>query len=124
MISYNNLIWNVRGLNSLARRTVIRGVVQLYHPAVVCFQESKVANVDQALVFDCCGPAYTPAAGTRGGSLLAWSRGTLMLSMSCNQPSDVRFNLVVVYGPQTVPKKLQFLEDLKLHCPTVSPPWC
>ncbi|KAM0905184.1 hypothetical protein ACQ4PT_017550 [Festuca glaucescens] len=33
----------------------------------------------------------------------------------------VQFNLLSVYGPQLVPDKLQFLEDLRQHCPSSSP---
>jgi exonuclease III len=137
MISYNILVRNVRGLNSPARPTVIRGVVQLYRPVVVCFQESKVAIVDQALVRECCGPSFTvfwylPVVGTRGGILLAWNpeaidvgqptiSPTFLAASCCWRTSEVRFNLAVVYGPQMVPEKLQFLEDLKPHCPTDNP---
>jgi exonuclease III len=122
MPSYNILVWNMRGLNSPARRTVIRGVVHLYRPAVVCFQESKVAVVDQAIVRECCGPLYSefwysPAAGTRGGILLAWNPDDVdvrqptvsqayLAASCCWRTSEERFNLVAVYGPQTVPEKL------------------
>jgi exonuclease III len=78
MISQNILVWNVRGLNSPARRAVVKGVVYLYRPAIVCFQESKLAAVDLAIINDCCGPTlseflFSPAMGTRGGIILAWN---------------------------------------------------
>ncbi|KAM0905185.1 hypothetical protein ACQ4PT_017550 [Festuca glaucescens] len=97
----------------------------------------KVAFVDQGFISECCGPAYTeflfsPAAGTRGGIIVAWNPDLLDISLptirasfiaaSCRwRAMGVQFNLLSVYGPQLVPDKLQFLEDLRQHCPSSSP---
>ena len=38
------LVWNARGLNSRARRSVVRDIVVQQRASVVCLQESKVEN--------------------------------------------------------------------------------
>jgi exonuclease III len=40
------LNWNVRGLNNLVRRRVVKNLVIETRPSIVCIQESKLANVD------------------------------------------------------------------------------
>jgi exonuclease III len=39
------LIWNVRGLNSLARQDSVRTLVTSAHVDVVCLQETKFVTV-------------------------------------------------------------------------------
>jgi exonuclease III len=42
MSSGNIVIWNVCGLNSRARRNVVRELVASEHPSIVCLQETKL----------------------------------------------------------------------------------
>jgi exonuclease III len=71
------LIWNARGLNSKARRDVVRYVILSSQAEIVCIQETKVANMNQPLFLSVFGSAFDkfvdlPAQGTRGGVLIAW----------------------------------------------------
>jgi len=46
------LFWNARGLNSRARRSVVRNIVQQQQASIVCLQESKIANFSVSLNID------------------------------------------------------------------------
>lgn len=79
------LVWNVRGLNTPARRSTIAQVVMAANPCVVCFQETKMETVTLDIVKHCLGNKfehffYLPAVGTRGGILLAWDASVVALS--------------------------------------------
>jgi exonuclease III len=43
----NNLIWNVRGLNSLAQQDMVRTLVEATQADIVCIQETKITNMPQ-----------------------------------------------------------------------------
>lgn len=85
--------WNVRGLNSPAKRKALRDFVDSSRPAILCIQESKLDVVDQFIILQCCGPAYDgfaylPAVGTRGGIILAWDSSVVGIS---NYVCDTNF---------------------------------
>ena len=42
---YKVLVWNVRGLNSPARRSAVYQVVDMIRPGIVCLQEKKVEHL-------------------------------------------------------------------------------
>jgi exonuclease III len=70
------LVWNVRGLNSLARCDLIFQVIALSRASVVCFQETKLQVVSRATVDRCLGREFGDflflhVDGTRGGIHLA-----------------------------------------------------
>lgn len=130
MISSNILVWNVRGLNNPARRGVVRRVVLLHNPAIICLQESKLSVVDRPTISQIYGPRCTeflfqPAIGTRGGIIIAWDPEVVDVALidcqksfvavdCCWRLTDSRFRLVTVYGPQSDADKLIFLDDLRL----------
>jgi exonuclease III len=71
------IVWNVRGLNSRARRIAIRSLVDIAGASIVCFQETKMELICTRTILEMLGPdfdeyVYLPAIGTRGGILLAW----------------------------------------------------
>ena len=71
------LNWNVRGLNTKARRQVVRDLVTEHNCSIVCLQETKMQNLDATIVLEALGPkfansfTYLPVQETRGGVLLA-----------------------------------------------------
>lgn len=77
------LVWNVRGLNSRARRSAVDELVANHLVSVVCLQESKlsvVTNLDVAT----CGSSFSnfvfvPAQGAAGGLVTAWQDANLIL---------------------------------------------
>jgi exonuclease III len=69
------LIWNVWGLNQKSRRDAVRCMVDSPRPDV-CLQETKKAPISRWMVMSTLGAdfdefTFLPAAGTRGGILLA-----------------------------------------------------
>lgn len=82
---FKTLVWNVRGLNSPARRNAILQVIMAAQPSVVCFQETKMDLVTLEVVRHCHGTQfeqffYLPVVGTRGGILLAWDASVVQVS--------------------------------------------
>ena len=79
-MSYNAMemvCWNVRGLNSPAKRKALREFVDSIHTAIMCILETKLEVVDQFVIMQRLGPAYDgffylPATNTRGGIFVAW----------------------------------------------------
>ena len=72
------LVWNARGLNSRARRSVVRDTVAQQRASIVCVQESKVANFGETLCHEITGIdfdyVYLPATGVAGGAVVYWRR--------------------------------------------------
>ena len=70
--------WNVRGLNSAAKREAIREVAAAHRLAILCVQETKIETWDQTLVRDVGGSwlgdcVVLPAIATRGGVAIFWN---------------------------------------------------
>ena len=60
-MSYNALelvCWNIRGLNSPAKRKALREFVASIRTAIICILETKLEVVDQFVIMQCMGPAY------------------------------------------------------------------
>ena len=71
------LVWNVRGLNSHARQSVLCQFVQDHLISIVCIQETKVQLVSSQLIVDACGSHFSdfisiPSVGLSGGLIIAW----------------------------------------------------
>lgn len=121
------LVWNVRGLNSPARRTTIAQIVMAANPSVVCFQETKMEIVTLDIVKHCLGNKfetfyYLPAVGTRRGILLAWD-ATMVAPSHPHYTQNTLTALVKprvgqewwitgVYGPQLDGDKIVFLQEI------------
>lgn len=123
-------IWNPRGLNSLARRSVVSSLVRDHAASLVCLQECKIQLFTPQLVSETCGSAcseyvFSPSIGASDGLLLAWNPDVIYVSSSnctrsfivancTNKISGLSWTMVNVYGPQDTTEKMQFLADLKL----------
>lgn len=121
------LVWNVRGLNSPARRSSIYQVVSNANPAIVCFQETKLEVVSPEIVRHCLGNRfenfdYLPAVGTRGGLLIAWDatmavvsnphRTMNALTVLVKPTGGGQWWLTGVYGPQSNEDNIEFMQEL------------
>jgi exonuclease III len=49
------LVWNARGLNSRARRSAVRSIVEQQRASIVCLQESKIENFSVSMNCDVSG---------------------------------------------------------------------
>jgi hypothetical protein len=52
------LSWNVRGLNSQAKREDVKQVIQLHKPSIVYLQETKLVSFTDSIVSQCLGAGY------------------------------------------------------------------
>lgn len=128
MLGENCLVWNVRGLNSRARRDVVRELVAQENISLISLQETKLDVCSVGLVPEICWTGfdcfYQPASNTCGGILLVWKTSVwsvtnpLIMSYSLTAKvsmlqSDETWWLTCVYGPQTDQEKLVFLDELR-----------
>lgn len=128
MISENCLVWNVRGLNSRARRNVVRDLVAQDNISLLSLQETKLDSCSDSLILEICGAGFDyffkPATHTCGGILLAWKMDTwsvtnpMIRSYSLTAKvtlihREATWWLTSVYGPQSDPEKLLFLDELR-----------
>ena len=44
------LSWNVRGINNLDKRKLIKAFIKSHRVDVVCIQETKIQNMDSSIV--------------------------------------------------------------------------
>ena len=76
------LCWNVRGLNDIEKRKLIKGVVRNQKPDLVCLMEMKVKEMLVQMV-NCVGVGRflnwtsMDAKGATGGLLLFWDNRVL-----------------------------------------------
>jgi hypothetical protein len=79
MDSDNILIWNVRDLNSRARRTMVVDTVAQERVSLVCIQETKLSVMDSALVISICGRGdlTTPLSRLMAPEVASWLLGAL-----------------------------------------------
>ena len=69
------LVRNARGLNSRARRNVVRDIVAQQRASIVCLQESKVENFSVSMNHEITGIDFNyislPASGVAGGAVVS-----------------------------------------------------
>lgn len=76
MIASGILVWNVRGLNMVARRDAVRDVVLSSNADIVCLQETKL-SISPRLLLAVLGSDFDQhvamhANYTRGGTIIVW----------------------------------------------------
>ena len=75
----NILTWNVRGLNSLDKRLMVRNLLRQWHVDIVCLQETKLELISRRIIRSLCGCSYVDwcyvaSIGTFGDIILTWGR--------------------------------------------------
>lgn len=136
MEKLNILSWNVRGLNSRARRDDVRLVVDDCCASVVCLQETKLDVVTDSIILEMLGTrfmdyAFLPASETRGGILVAARRDLVSLvdvhlgcfSITVKVQGANTWWLTSVYGPQDDREKVLFMEELLAIREACVGPW-
>lgn len=128
MSSLHLICWNVHGLNSVARRSVVRGLISVERASLLCLQETKVESFTNRMLMETLGVDYEccllPAINTVGGVLVAWRRDEWAVShRSCRHfsvsvfleplaSSGSSWWLSPVYGPCQDADKAAFLDEL------------
>lgn len=131
--------WNVRGLNSPAKRATISEVVDAHRLVVLCMQESKIDAWSPAIVKEIGGSRLDncdvlPAEGTRGGAAIFWDSskiaitthavGQFSITARASLPhSNTSFWITTVYGPADDARKDDFLDEMVRIRPPMGEPW-
>lgn len=143
MSSTNHLVmmnWNVRGMNSSAKRATICEVASSHRVSVLCLQETKIESWSPAIVRELGGSrlqgcAVLPAIGASGGIPILWDKNivdinthavgsfsiTAKVTLLSGGPSS--FWLTSVYGPVDAARKEEFLSELTHVAPPITEPW-
>lgn len=131
-------IWNVRGLNSVARRNVLRATVRDEHITLICVEETKLATIDDHMILQLLGAgfdfAFKPAVVTCGGILVAWRTDrwevssivhhSYALSVRIMRTDDPEpWWLTTVYGPFGNNERATFLQEIRDFRASNHGPW-
>lgn len=139
----NNCIvlnWNVRGLNAVARRQVVREMVQDHRATIVCLQETKLQLVNDNIIRETLGPQFVGAYAalsaeqTRGGVIIACCLDYFILQdiettthtiSACikNKADNSMWSITGVYGPQGDAEKMLFMDEIKQLKPSMRASW-
>ena len=70
--------WNIRGMNSVSKRAVIKEVVKSCKGEWLVFQETKMEVIDANIIrsvfpWSQCQFVMCPSTGASGGILIAWN---------------------------------------------------
>jgi exonuclease III len=138
-IDYSVASWNLRGLNNPARRNSICLFLQSFNLSLICAQESELELVDSSIISQTFGPAFdgfdfVPALGTRGGIILAWRtdhlrisilhKGDFSITAEVQSLNDAKaWAVTSVYGPQQIPDKELFIQELLQIGASMNLPW-
>jgi exonuclease III len=82
----NLLVWNVRGLNTIAHQNALCELVSAEHLLLVCIQETKLANISNFDIIQILEAGFEYifllADDTRDGILVAWRASVWVVSSS------------------------------------------
>lgn len=135
------LIWNVRGLNSNRRRTVVHKFMQMIRAPIIILQETKMMQYSSWDIKQICGYknvgwTLQQSVGNSGGMLILWDRdflevsdslvGDYTLSILCKNKNDnFQWVLTNIYGPNNSVERTEFLLELDNVCRYwINIPWC
>ena len=130
--------WNVRDMNTSAKREAIREIALLHRLALLCLQETKIDVWDRGLVSDTGGALLADciillATGTREGGTILWNATLVSVSPhSIGQfaitakvtmlQSGQSFWLTTMYGPAHDTRKDDFFLEISRAAPPTSEP--
>ena len=106
------MVWNVRGLNSRARRNVVRELVSEENISLLSLQETKLDDCPANVVLKTCGADFDfffqPATNSYG-VIRSFSLSAKVTLLQSNET----WWLTCVYGPQLDHEKMLFLDELR-----------
>nr|XP_033512517.1 uncharacterized protein LOC117277208 [Nicotiana tomentosiformis] len=122
------LSWNVRGMNDPNKRVIIKVGVREWGANLVCFQETKMEVLSDAIVRSVWGSSWVkydwiPAVGSARGILLMWDDRSLevkeirkrvfsLAALVKDRVSGVEWGFSGVYGPVGEGSNVSFWEEL------------
>ena len=139
-LMFKLLSWNVRGINDKEKRLLIKNVLRDWRCNLVCFQETKLDEVQLSDIRSIEGNqsmdfVALKAQGSAGGIIVMWDKTFFnLVSSSCGDFSvtclfqtvgcDFEWVFTGVYGPHTRAEKLSMWEELRCTREGWSGPWC
>jgi len=84
---FRMLSWNVRGINDLRKRDVLKRFLRDWKCDLICFQETKLEDILLSVIRSLWGQhfvgfVFLKAAGASGGILVMWDKNTFNLVSS------------------------------------------
>lgn len=125
---HSMISWGVWVLNSPAKRSAVFQLVDSVRPSLVCFQESKLADISRTFVKQYLGNkfetfAYLTVVETHGGIIIARDSSLASLchthfmahtiTVQVNPDDGTAWWLIGVYGPQSLADHVEFLRELE-----------
>ncbi|XP_026405612.1 uncharacterized protein LOC113300621 [Papaver somniferum] len=140
-MSLKILTWNVRGLNSNSRRTLVHKMIQMIKALIIILKETKMMQCSSWDIKQICGYknvgwTLQQSIGSTGGMLTLWDRdlvevsdslvGNYTLSILCtNKMDNFRLILAKVYGPIKPVERTTFWGELdNIYSYWNDLPWC
>ena len=134
------LFWNVRRLGRASKRRVVKNAVVHSKCNVVCFQETKLEEINSRIISSSCGGridswVYLGASGSAGVLLTTWNskevnghplhKGRFFISTvhSFSSQSSVEWLLMNVYSPVDTTLRRSFLEEIRSIKDCWNRPW-
>jgi exonuclease III len=127
------LDWNVRGINSQTRWDDIYRIIEESNCNVICLQETKREEFDQAYIRNFCPRkfnqfAYVPSIGNSGGLIIIWvgsqfsgkilnqHQFEITVELTCSINREIWF-VTNIYGPTNTGGRTLFTNwMLSLNC--------
>ncbi|KAK9930653.1 hypothetical protein M0R45_027684 [Rubus argutus] len=119
--------WNVRGLGSKRKRSMIRNLVVSSGADIIILQETKMAKIERRLVSSIWGVRFKewvsiPAIGRSGGLVVIWNTrsvsvleslvGLFSVSIKMKGMNGIDWWLTGVYGSNGYRERVSFWEEL------------
>jgi hypothetical protein len=132
------LIWNVQGLDRKAGHDVVRCMIASTRSNVVCLHKTIKEAISHWMVMTTLGAefdefTFLPAAGMRGGILMAYKSSVckvittrvdaFSVLVQFEQQEGSPWWFAGVYGPQSNELKIQFLQELRTIRSACTGPW-
>jgi len=121
---FRSLSWNVRGINDLRRRDVLKSFLRNWKCDLICLQETKLEDVSLSVIHSLWGHysvgfTFLKAMGASRGIIVMWDKSTFNLVSSSQEEFSITcifqtveggftWPFTEVYGPQARVDKLRF----------------
>ncbi|XP_026451287.1 uncharacterized protein LOC113351538 [Papaver somniferum] len=86
--------WNIRGLNDLNRRDIVKKKIKDWKPSIVLLQETKIQLCNDLIAWQCWGKRdimwlYSHSQGSSGGILCLWDSSKIQVIDSLIGPYSI-----------------------------------
>ena len=128
-LMFRLLSWNVRGINDLYKRDILKSFLRDWKCDLICLQETKLEAISLPTIRSLWGHysvvfVFLKAVGASGGIIVMWDKNTFNLvssfqgefSITCilqTVEGGLSWAFTGIYGPQVRLDKLRFWEKLQ-----------